>query len=309
MLKYLCALGVLVLKLNFNAQSFPPPAGHAGSTAISKDSIIFTSWAQRCTVNRGYQDISQPALGKATAGQANDATGKDLQPLAVSLGDGGSAICEFESPLYNGPGFDFAVFENGFNDVFLEFAFVEVSSNGIDFFRFPNTSNTSTLIQTGPFDTTNTRLINGLAGKYRAGYGTPFDLSDIQDAEGLDKNNICFIKILDVIGAVSGSHKSLDSQGNIINDPWPTPFSSSGFDLDAIGVIHAKPVGLNKMYSKTCPLIIQNPISKQHLSYALSLHPDLKLYNIIHQPIQYLTEGLIFIKHGNDCIHRILVMP
>lgn len=309
MLKYHCALGLLFIKCIFYAQSFPPPAGHAGSTAISKDSIIFTSWAQRCTVNRGYQDISQPALGKASAGQSNDANGKDLQPLAVSLGDGGSAICEFESPLYNGLGFDFAVFENGFNDVFLEFAFVEVSSNGIDFFRFPNTSNTSTLVQTGPFDTTNTRLINGLAGKYRAGFGTPFDLSDLQDAAGLDKNNICFIKIQDVIGAISGTHISLDSQGNIINDPWPTPFSSSGFDLDAIGVIHAKSVGLNKMYTKTCHLSIQNPISKQHLIYMLNEYPDVKLFNIIHQPIQNLTEGMIFIKHGLDCIHRILVMP
>ena len=25
----------------------------------------------------------------------------------------------------------------------------------------------------------------------------------------------------------------------IVNDPYPTPFSSSGFDLDAIGIIHS----------------------------------------------------------------------
>jgi hypothetical protein len=31
---------------------------------------------------------------------------------------------------------------------------------------------------------------------------------------------------------------SRDSKGNIINDPWPTNFASSGFDLDAVGVIN-----------------------------------------------------------------------
>ena len=29
-----------------------------------------------------------------------------------------------------------------------------------------------------------------------------------------------------------------DSLGNWINDPWPTNFQTSGFDLDAVGVIH-----------------------------------------------------------------------
>ena len=34
-------------------------------------------------------------------------------------------------------------------------------------------------------------------------------------------------------------YASYDSQGNIINDPFPTPFETGGFDLDAIGVIHS----------------------------------------------------------------------
>ena len=32
-----------------------------------------------------------------------------------------------------------------------------------------------------------------------------------------------------------------DSKENMINDPWPTPFASSGFDLDAVGVINQSP--------------------------------------------------------------------
>ena len=33
---------------------------------------------------------------------------------------------------------------------------------------------------------------------------------------------------------------SCDFSGHQINDPWPTPFYSSGFDLDAVGVINAR---------------------------------------------------------------------
>jgi len=50
----------------------------------------------------------------------------------VSLGDSGVADVTFAGAIYNGPGADFAVFENGFlnatNDslAFLELAFVEV---------------------------------------------------------------------------------------------------------------------------------------------------------------------------------------
>ena len=40
----------------------------------------------------------------------------------------------------NGNSWDFCVFENAFNDSFLELGFVEVSSNGNDFYRFPSTS-------------------------------------------------------------------------------------------------------------------------------------------------------------------------
>jgi hypothetical protein len=41
----------------------------------------------------------------------------------VSLGDSGYAIVKFDIPISDGPGFDFAVFENAFDDEFLELAF------------------------------------------------------------------------------------------------------------------------------------------------------------------------------------------
>ena len=51
---------------------------------------------------------------------------------------------------------------------------------------------------------------------------------------------------VDVVGAVNGNHIQHDSNGNPINDPYPTAFPSCGFDLDAIGVIHQGPLGMNE---------------------------------------------------------------
>lgn len=59
-----------------------------------------------------------------------------------SLGVGGSLTVQMAVPVRDGPGVDFLVAENafatgGFGLVFGEVAFVEVSSNGVDFARFP----------------------------------------------------------------------------------------------------------------------------------------------------------------------------
>jgi hypothetical protein len=37
-----------------------------------------------------------------------------------------------------------------------------------------------------------------------------------------------------------------DSQGHIINDPYPTPFNSGGFDLDAVGVMYLSAEGIEE---------------------------------------------------------------
>lgn len=57
-----------------------------------------------------------------------------------TLGVGGSLTLAFDVVIVNGPGADFSVFENGFlasGAPFCEVAYVEVSSNGVDFARFP----------------------------------------------------------------------------------------------------------------------------------------------------------------------------
>ncbi len=225
--------------INTNAQ-FAAAAGKPGSTAIKHDSACFIAWAKSCEIVRGFRDISQPDSGYADAGSAQSAVGAALQNGIVSLGDGGTATLTFESPVTNGPGWDFAVFENSFLDTFLELAFVEVSSDGKKFVRFPAISLTDTTMQTGAFGYTFPERINNLAGKYRVGFGTPFDLEELKDSLGINISSITHVRIKDVTGSMQPTFASRDSKENKINDPWPTRFSSGGFDLDAVGVIHAK---------------------------------------------------------------------
>ncbi|WP_432798750.1 PEP-CTERM sorting domain-containing protein [Poriferisphaera sp. WC338] len=225
------------------AGSFAPAAGQTGSTAIHKDDVAFVGWATGATVVRGLADIANPGGANASFGTDSEAIGKaeGTSLDVVSLGDGGSAILTFDTAIANGDGADFAVFENSFSDVFLELAFVEVSSDGINFFRFDAVSETQTTTQVGGFGTLDPTNLDNLAGKYRQGYGTPFDLEELVGTIGLDVNNITHVRVVDVVGSINPLHATTDSLGNVINDPYATPFSSSGFDLDAVGVINVVP--------------------------------------------------------------------
>ena len=223
---------------------YPPAAGMEGTTAIYKDSSAFVEWVSRCTVIRGLQDISQAGSDTTSVGSAANVIGKADGNKIVSLGDGGEAIVEFNGSIFDGQGPDFAVFENAFNASFLELAFVEVSSDGLNYVRFPAHSLTDTNIAIGSFGSLEASNINNLAGKYQANYGTPFDLAELAGINGLDIQNITHIKIIDVVGSLDNSYATKDSAGNKINDQYPTPFPSGGFDLDAVGVIHLNPLGL-----------------------------------------------------------------
>lgn len=252
-------LSSLLISSIITAQSYAPPAGQAGSTAIIKSSSVFIGWATGITVVRGPQDIANPTGLLASSGSPNDALGGTGTGV-VSLGDGGSATVTFGTPIANGPGFDFAVFENGFSDTFLELGFVEVSSDGINFFRFPSHSETQTTTQIGGFGAVDCRYINNLAGKYRANYGTPFDLSDLPDNALLDKDNITHLKIIDAIGTINPLYASHDSYGNIVNELYSTPYATGGFDLNAVGVINIKTLG-NKDFDKNTASLYPNPAS------------------------------------------------
>ena len=63
-------------------------------------------------------------------------------------------------------------------------------------------------------------------------------MDELKDSQALDLNWIPFVRLIDVVGSIDSVWGSRDSKGRLINDPWPSPFPSSGFDLDAVGVIH-----------------------------------------------------------------------
>ncbi len=240
---------------------FAPPQGQPGSTAMYKDSSAFVAWATSSKIIRGMQNISNSSLGYATVGDSTSPIGI-ADGTVVSLGDSGYAICSFQNELYDGPGYDFAVFENSFDGNYLELSFVEVSSDGINFFRFPAISNTQDTIQTGPFADTEATKVNNLGGKYKAQYGTPFDLNEMQGISGLDINHIKQVKIIDVVGSIIKQYATYDKNNNKVNDPWPTPYPSCGFDLDAVGVINQHITGINQVVDITNQIkVYPNPAS------------------------------------------------
>jgi len=272
---------------------YAPPAGQSNSTAIYKDSSIFVAWANSCTVIRGWKDIADTTQGVVTYGVDTNALGiADNQ--VVSLGDGGVAIVKFKHPVINDAGFDFAVFENGLTDSFLELAFVEVSSDSIHFIRFPAVSLTDTTTQVGSFGSIDATKIHNLGGKYRAEYGTPFDLEDLKDSANLDVNNIRFIKIMDVVGTINDSLCTRDSQGNKVNDPYPTLFESGGFDLDAVGVINTDFQSIDLLTQERKIKVFPNPVAAHG-----NLYIQLQYENLRTVPIKiFNTLGrLIFAKN------------
>ena len=156
----------------------------------------------------------------------------------------------FPTAVRDGAGADFAVFENGFafgspNGLFAEYPYVEVSTDGTNFVRFPSIStNTAPVAGSGAFAGFDTTNVYNLAGKNAVGFGTPFDLSQLATAplvvSGVaDLQDIQYVRLVDIPG--NGSF--LDSQGNPILDNWLTTGGSAGFDFrlpagEGVGVLN-----------------------------------------------------------------------
>ncbi|WP_435008315.1 DUF4465 domain-containing protein [Tundrisphaera lichenicola] len=244
------SLAIVLVALGFAAPAradFDPQAGLPGSLAIPGTSDLFVDWASSVvSFDPGLQDITNPSGPRVSYGSPSNALGSVIGNTngLVSLGDAGSITLGFDGGIGNGAGADFAVFENGFRFggpglAFLELAFVDVSSDGVNFFRFPSISLTQTETQVGGFSPLDARNLHNLAGKYVAGFGTGFDLADLAGMSPLlDINHVIQVRITDVVGSIDPNFGSRDSQGHLINDPFKTPSGSSGFDLDGVGVIH-----------------------------------------------------------------------
>lgn len=261
-----------------------PLAGHEG---IRSNDPRFVDWASGCSVQRGWLDIADKGLGQPTLGSIEDALGRPSSSI-LSLGDSGVAVLTFDYPITNGPGPDFAVFENGFSDLlndtmaFLELAFVEVSSDGTNFFRFPAYSNMQDTAQIDNFTYSDARYYHNLAGKYKVGYGTPFDLEDLAGTEGLDIDRITHVRIVDVIGSIDPSLGSFDHNGHVINEPYPTTYPSAGFDLNAVGVLNSlKPVYVNEWDATSSLKCYPNPVkTRLFLEYRSEAPVSFKLMDI-----------------------------
>lgn len=254
-----------------------PDGRHAAPT--DEDAVInpiFQAWAAYVAgyipaagVDPLWSDPNK-ALGPVTGNNLDIVSLGDLKRSQIDSNQPpGQITLTFGETIRNGNGCDFAIFENGLisqmntsggsvaGEMFAELGYVEVSSNGQDFARFPAVSLTPGLV--GPYGTIQISNIYNLAGKHpNAGgicTGTPFDLEEIVDdpkviSGAVDINNIKYVRIVDIPGSgdfrdEAGRHIDPSTlpfwahyaSSHPIYDAWVT-FGSGGFDLEAIGVLN-----------------------------------------------------------------------
>ncbi|MHC5063629.1 MAG: hypothetical protein ACYTG5_06610 [Planctomycetota bacterium] len=167
-----------------------------------------------------------------------------------SLGAGGFLTLGFDVSVIDGPGADFIVAENPFLtgpfESFAETFFVEVSSDGINFARFPSAYH-GPATSPGGFGVSGIGSFDNLGGSLPVRAGNPgVDMQDVVEAGGdafdladlsadplvsaglLDLQDVNQVRLVDVQGGVDQ-----DSRGRIIQDP-----SSGSADIDALTVLH-----------------------------------------------------------------------
>jgi hypothetical protein len=191
----------------------------------------------------------------------------DLHQADISAGTlTGRITLSFAETIRDQNGYDFAVFENTFyfdeNKYFCEFGYVEVSSDNVNFARFPSVSLTAGRV--GAYGMIDISNVYNLAGKHlNEGIeytGTPFDLSEITNEPNVlnglvDLNNITYVRIVDIPGSGNFSDKAIEfidpctwpnwgyfDANHPVYDAWLT-WDSGGFDLEAIGVLHPQEYG------------------------------------------------------------------
>ena len=169
----------------------------------------------------------------------------------LTLGNAGVVTLGFDVVLTNGPGADFTVSENGFEfggGVFAEVCSVEVSTNGVDFARFP-TRYGGPPGPHGDFDALAYATFAGLSGGAVVlsnvatnsidpfdpvvSGGEAFDLAELAEhplvqAGLVDLAQIHFVRLVDLVAG-----QELDSRGATI---WDSGGASSA-DVDAVSVI------------------------------------------------------------------------
>lgn len=242
----------------------PGFVGPAGDGVVAADdqkntvNPLFTGWATRLVdytpapgVASCWTNTSK-ALGPVTGNNMDIVSLGDMDQAAIDAWTDdpatnpgpGEITLYFDKPIIDGEGPDFAVFENGFvintGGFFAELGYVEVSSDGDHFLRFPSRS--LSLGSPGDYGGVDPTDVYNLAGKhgnaYKNSWGTPFDLEEFKGHEKVvdgtvDLNKIRYVKCVDIPG--SGDFN--DSEGHGIYDAWVT-WGSGGLDLEAVGALH-----------------------------------------------------------------------
>ena len=245
---------------------------------------IFRGWATGVANYQPADDVDamwtdpNQALGPVTGDHFDIVSLGELDPNQIALGIApGFITLTFADPsdpndegiVPNNDGYDFVIFENGLISQFstaegsmagqmlAELAYVEVSSNGTDFVRFPSVSLTPERV--GAYGTIDIADVHHLAGKHpNAGgicIGTPFDLEDLADLPAVldgrvDINDVRYVRLVDVPGSgdffddatahvIPGTEPETLNypQNHPIYDAWPTR-GSGGFDLEAVGLLY-----------------------------------------------------------------------
>ncbi len=236
---------------------------------------IFQGWATSVVsyqpapgVEPQWMDTNR-ALGPATGNYLDVVSLGDLDQGRIGQGvEPGQITLSFGEPVSDCNGYDFVVFENGLvslintgggsikGQMFAELGYVEVSSNGVDFVRFPSVSLTAGLV--GMYGTIEISDVYNLAGKHPNGngvcMGTPFDLRELAGDGSVvsgvvDINNINYVRIVDIPGSGDFEDEAVEhidphswplwdfyANNHPIYDAWLT-FVSGGVDLEAVGVL------------------------------------------------------------------------
>jgi DUF2075 family protein len=80
-----------------------------------------------------------------------------------------------------------------------------------------------------------------------------------------------------VVGSINPAYGTRDAHHHLINDPYPTPYPSAGFDLDAVGVIHSELLGVEE--NRVQIQLFPNP-TKGTITVSAHGESNVELYNL-----------------------------
>ncbi len=253
---------------------FVGPDGDGQWTTNNYVNPDFVAWATEVVdyspapgLNAIWTD-PQKALGPTTGSHIDVVSLGDLDASQIAAGvSPGQITLRLGAPARDGAGPDFAVFENGMPNLaassfFGELAYVEVSTDGATFARFPSVSLTPSPVGAveeaphyGCIDPTD---VYNLAGKHANGYdsvygyslswATPFDLADLAGTDevtgGIVKlHEINYVRLVDIPGSgdfrdeAPAADPENYAHDHPVYDAWVTT-GSGGFDLEAVGVLN-----------------------------------------------------------------------